>query len=222
MARDNEATESKIFWINWDMDHSFIHVSKTFYGSKKYANQEIWEQAGWGRFLGDSGTPCKRKDLFKQLVVEYPQYSRQVVRMAMDTLNHKVTKSFLLDKLNEYKVLLQAWGDYDESYFNELHKFFNNRHAFMIKDIQKYFKLGPSYHCQISGPKGIYYTVDGHRKEGMYKGQYFEGMQATISMTEPTESGFSHWLVNGKRVDGNPLTLSMQSDMNISMIFETK
>lgn len=219
VARDNRLKDPKIFWINWDMDQSFADINRMAHKRRTYGNRNIWEQPGWGRFLSETGTYCKRKDLFRQLVSEYPQYGQQVVKISLDILNHRVTKAFLLAKVDEYEKLLGQWGDDNEGYFKKLRGFFYNRHEFILADMQKWFNLGPSYQCRIKGPEGIAYNVDGFTKEGQYEGDYFKGMRVKISLADPSTRNFSHWLVNGKKVDDQQLVITVKNNMTISPVF---
>ena len=221
IARDNRSNNSKIFWINWDMDNSFIDVSKTIHG-KKHVTRKIWQQAGWGRFLAETNTYCKRKDLFKRLVEEHPQYKQQVVSTTLEILNHHVTKPFLRRLADKYEKLLKKWGDYDEDYFQNIKDFFKHRHAFLIADMPKWFDLSPGYQCRVFAPKGFSYSIDGFTKEGVYEGYYFDGMEINLSATNAANPLFSHWLINGEKRIDTSLAIPVNKNLVISLVFKSK
>ena len=53
----------------------------------------------------------------------------------------------------------------------------------------------------------------------MYEGTYVTGGPATLSATAMPGYRFSHWLGNGQRKDGTPLTINVDSDTTVDAVF---
>ena len=86
--------------------------------------------------------------------------------------------------------------------------------------MQKHFSLGNSYTCTVSGPEGIEFEIDGYPAQPGYVGWYFDGMPFSVKLSSPSKRLFSHWLVNGHKVEtGDTLRLQVHADTTIEAIF---
>lgn len=204
---------SKLFWINWDMDHSFYDVSR------RYSGREIWKQKGWPRVYKQSHYHSGRTQLFSRLLNEDPAYREFVISLCMDLLNHRVTQGYLQSRLEYYNDMLVSYGQNDSEYIENLELFFRKRPAFIRDEMRDMFKLGPSFSCRVKGPAGIQYEIDSYPETIGYNGYYFEGKNMTVSISSSHKDTFSHWLVNGRKVEGSTLSFTVLADSTIEPVF---
>ncbi len=213
---DKSAPDAKLFWINWDMDHSFIDVHKTIFS--KSLDREIWEQSSWGMIYKKGGHDCGRTKLFSRLMDEDPVYRNYVVSFVMDSLNHKITPRFLKDRLKYYESMLKSFGENDPRIISRYDDFLKNRTKFIRTEMQEFFDLGQSNTCSVRGPDGIKYEIDGYPEDGNYQGHYFKGSSIKVEVTSSHKQDFSYWLVNKKKVSQHPLIHEVSENTKIEPI----
>lgn len=212
---DKSKPGNKLFWVNWDMDHSFIDWPGQ-------PDTPIWAQAAWSiayRQQPPYPSYCKRIELFSRLLNEDPEYRNYVVLLGMNLLNHRINSEFLQYRLQYYDEMLRNYGIQDSDYMKQLDIFFKKRPAFIRDEMRKLFDLGPSLPCRVKGPVDIAYLIDGYPESNNYQGYYFENKPIEISITSFHEDDFSHWLVNGEKIKQYPLTYKITSKTIIEPIF---
>ena len=72
--------------------------------------------------------------------------------------------------------------------------------------------------CQVKGPDGIQYQIDGYPAKPGYRGSYFKGMPIKINIASDHQAAFSHWLVNGEKVSGKDLVYQVKSETVIEPV----
>ena len=214
VARDRDDPAARWLWLHWDMDQSFA-----WWGHEQ---QSPWDQPAAQlvtltrplavlqrrgvvgntpqamRHLGDP-----RRRLFNRLVQD-PGYRAFLAQRASDTLNHLIDREWLAELADRYAFLEAADGTYGGF---DLREFFNQRAQKMRTDLSRELGLGPTFRVQVSGPPRTEYEIDGFDERGHYTGDYFEGQSVRAEVVGAHRAGFSHWLVNGERVDGRELVL---------------
>jgi hypothetical protein len=215
---DTSIPDSKVFWINWDMDQSFIQ--DVF--SDKIAMTE-WQQRGWGLVYSplpsSSPTHDIRPKLFSRLLNEDPAYREYVLTLYRDLLNHRLTADFFQERIQYYRGMLESYGKKETKYMKMLGEFMKRRPEVVRKETEKLFDLGPGLLCQVTGPADIQYEIDGYDEFSGYQGYYFKGSRITVSLDAPYQKKFLYWLVNGKRVDGFSLDLEVLENLIIVPVF---
>ena len=217
-VQDNSKKDGKLFWINWDMDHSFIDISQTFFKKNK-KKKEIWEQIGWSLVYNKKRRHCGRVRLFTRLVNEDPAFRERVITLTMDLLNHRVNKRFLNDRLQFYGNLLSSYGEKNSLYIKKLDQFFQNRPFFLRKEMQELFGIGEIVRSEVNGPRHIRYEIDGYPEPDGYIGYYRKGKQIRIKIKNIKQGKFSHWLINEKKVLDYPLIYTLNQKTNIRAVF---
>ena len=84
--------------------------------------------------------------------------------------------------------------------------------------MQQYFGLGEVFSCQVKGPDGIQYHIDGYPERPGYQGNYFKGMPIKVNIASDHQATFSHWLINGEKVLGRNLVYNVKSEMVIEPV----
>lgn len=204
-VRDETRPDPRWYWINWDMDHSF----KDFVPRGR--EREIWEQEAVDLVLNKQGD--LRATLLRRLRKESPEYRRYFVRLGMDLLNHRLSPAYLEGLVARHERLAVSYGFDDLSPFDSLRQFMKHRPAFVRKQMDEYFEAGPAHRCEVRGPDDIDYLIDGYPERAGYTGWYFSGRTIRVELADPQlRRALSHWQVNGRRVDGQPLELPVETE----------
>lgn len=208
---------SKVFWINWDMDQSFIW--NVF--SNKISMKE-WRQRGWSLIYTTS--PEKsidvRPKLFSRLLHEDPAYKQYVLNLYRDLLNHRLNARFAKERIGYYTSMLENYGKKNTKYMKMLGEFMKRRPEVIRKETEKLFDLGPSLLCRITGSPDIRYEIDGYEESAGYQGYYFQGSRIRVQLDRVYQKKMAYWRVNGKRVDGSFLDIEVQENLLIEPIFK--
>ena len=216
-VRDYTDPDSKLFWFIWDMDQSFIDVSKEIF--RKKTKRKIWEQSHWHLVFRERHYDGRTK-LFSRLMNEDPAYRKYFITLVMDILNHRINSEYLKSRLDYYKKALISYGEKNSDYFKKLDLFFEHRADFLRKTMKKYFGVGESIPCNVKGPVDIKYEIDGYPENHDYHGWYLKGSSIKLEIVSPHRKIFSHWLVNGEKVSDVPLVYPVDSEAVIEPILE--
>jgi hypothetical protein len=227
---DLSESDAKWFWINWDMNHSILDCRKEW-GWLEGITRESWEQEGFELILAGKKWYVRnarvrsmriwdvRSILFARLIKESPEYCKYFVRLIMDILNHRLTADFFQPLVERYKRLAISYGFERETY-TRIEKFVQNRPIFLRKQIQQYFDEGECFLCEMDGPHGIQYEIDGYAEKAGYRGWYFKGKKMTVKILVHPRGFFSHWEVNGKKIVDTDLVLRINTKTKIKPIFK--
>lgn len=217
-VQDNTKQNGKLFWVNWDMDHSFIDVHRTFY-ARHLPKRDLWEQRAWTLVYKKKKQMCGRTRLFTRLMDEDPAYRTYVIELVLDLLNHRINERFLTERLQHYRHMLSNYGENQTDYIKGLARFFRHRPAFIRREMKKLFGMEDIAKCEIKGVKGVDYEVDGYVESEGYVGHYRKNSTVKITVQDQTGSEFQHWLVNGEKVEGEQLVHTIKTDTVIESVF---
>lgn len=224
---DKEQVHPKWYWITWDMDESFRDNWKTSRGA-------LWEQDALAQVVvADSKTGYWRTTyynfrsaLFSRLMNNDPGYRSYFLRTVTDVLNHELTRPFLEERIKHYEAMLENYRDpvpgKEIRQFRETSEFLKRRAEFVRHSLQRRFSqsrfdLGELYRVDFEGPApNMAYEIDGYSEDGKYSGMYFDGQ--TIEIRVPGILGTQRWIVNGKSIDGETISLPVHEDLLISHI----
>ncbi len=209
IALDLQTPKSRWFWINWDMDHSLVKTNL------HYA-ENAWEEDIFERFyLTDP-----RSMLYHRLRLGSPEFRHYFTRLFVDIMNHRLTPDFLQERLDYYAGLARSFGQDTQEFNEEVAQFFAHRHAVLRQQMKTYFATGDSYSCQVDGPDGVEFKIDGYPEKPGYLGWYFAHTPITVVAVEPPQQTFSHWRINGTEINTEKtLRYMIESDTNITAVF---
>ena len=97
-------------------------------------------------------------------------------------------------------------------------QFLENRPAFVREQVGNYFGPAEIFLAKVEGPSGIRYKIDGYLEEGGYQGYYYNGKNIEIEIISPHRDNFSHWMVNGEKVQRLRLSLPLYSNTVIEPV----
>ena len=89
IARDRAGKDTRWFWTNWDMDHSFMDLYR-----QASVPWEIDTFTGRGGYIAKQDRDV-RAVIFNRLRLESPEYRRYFLSRLVRVLNHELTPEFL-------------------------------------------------------------------------------------------------------------------------------
>ena len=209
--------DSRWFWINWDMDHSFRSIYERDI-------KNLWEQKKTIRELIQKEKKVTRIDpravIFRRLLEEDPAYRRYFEKLLIEVLNHRLHPDFLKSAVDFYEKTAASFGINSRDYIDEIRLFLKNRPGFLMKLLQRYCNYPEPYRCRIRGPEGIIYKIDGFVHRSGYRGWYFKGSEITVEI-QRYQKNISYWLVNGKRLHSRAakLVYPINAETTIQPVF---
>jgi hypothetical protein len=210
LARDRRAPDPKWFWVNWDMDHSFMDL---------YQRADVpWEIDTFRSLIG---LPDARSQILGRLLKSDPAYRTFFVETVEAVLNHRLTPAFLSDRASHYRVTAAIHGIERREFLDRIDRFVAARPAVVRRLVQRYAGAGPVVEVRVRIPDGMTLDVDGHRTAGLYEGRYFSGSPIRLSVPEDARARFSGWTVNGRELPHREpsLTLPVEGPLDISPRF---
>ena len=211
---DQSRADSRWFWINWDMDLSFLsHLLKRV----RYP----WEFDAFAH-VTSSRSGSVRGSILRGLLRTSEPYRAYFRDRFVEVMNHKFTPDFLRDLLDRYRALGATFGVEQPDVFDDIQQFFERRPAVLRQQMKAYAGAGDAFQIAISGPSGVRFEVDGFPVGASYSGWYFEGMDVRVRLVFLDGGAFSHWRVNG--VDqsagvGGTLIRRVTSDATLEAVF---
>ncbi len=220
-VRDESKPGAKWFFINWDMDHSFVDFGAAWkQGKRPKWRQEAFELIFSHINFRDRPNPDRpinygdiRRVIFTRLWKDSPEYRAYFLRLTMDLLNHRLTRTFLLSRLAYYQDVLEVEHREDRE------EFLLHRGEFLREELQKYFDAGEIHHVTVRSDEDVQFDIDGYPEAPGYEGEYFENQEITVSVAKGTASPLDHWSVNGQQHRDSLLTITIGQDMVIEPVF---
>ncbi|MFW2367108.1 MAG: CotH kinase family protein, partial [Desulforhopalus sp.] len=223
IAAKSTSEGAKMFWLSWDMDHSFIDVQREIY-DKRDINRERWEQPPYltdffTQETKESNHYCPRVRLFRRLVNDDPFFRDKVKERFMEIMNHLVSDEKISQLLYEtWQDLTGAKYSFRDEYISVLSDFFRHRKQFIIQQMEKSLPVAPVKTCNVDSD--IFpISVDGYTKTKRYEGYYFPG--SIVSLETDVNSNFKYWLIDGNIHDSHKLDLpvSLDQECQIKAVF---
>ena len=194
LFRDETLPDAKWFWVNWDMDHSFM---------------DLYNQARstWGHntFRQTLRKRPVESQIVTRLLAEDPAYQTYLARLFTDALNHAVTPAFLRERFEYYRDLAIRYGVEHLDYLETLEAFLNRRPGVLRGHVRRYVKRDPAYRVAVKGPEDVEFLIDGFPEATGYTGRFLGGQEIRVTLAT-ARSDFSHWVVNGERVESPVLS----------------
>ena len=205
VARDRSRADGRWFWINWDMDHSFIDW---------YAQAEqpwkIDTFVGMASVIVESSDP--RAVIFNRLRTESPEYRVYFLSRLTEVLNHELTPEFMEELIDRYEREMLALGMDNTTFLPSLRTFFVHRPAVLREQMDEYFSSGPSYKLTVKSTDEIGFKIDGRDVGEQYSGWYFADTPARIEISDSSHHGHVSWVINGDLVEAG----KAQQELNLS------
>jgi hypothetical protein len=192
IARDRAGKDTRWFWVNWDMDQSFMD-----YYSQAPVPWELDTFTGRGASITTRDRDV-RAVIFNRLRLESPEYRRYFLSRLVQVLNHELTPGYLDGVIGRYERTAVDFGIQDLSIFATLRNYVANRPAVLRSQMNTYLASGPSYRLTVEGPASLGLMVDDQKIGNRYSGWYFTDTPARIEIGNPALAAQAIWLINGK------------------------
>jgi hypothetical protein len=218
-----------------DMSFSWPHWTRAGDGSQiKRPDPEPWRQpveelvlqtASYDRLQRDGiiDGPIQyrrhqtdpRRLLFRSLVDD-PEYRAEFARLVTDTFNHRLTRAYFADLLEEFAVLEEAPGRFGPL---DLQEFLDKRPAHVRRALGRLLGQGRQHGVSVVGKNRARFVIDGYPHVGNYTGRYYSSQTVSLKLADDERRRLVHWLVNGEPVRQNEITLPVTSSLRIEPVF---
>ena len=210
MLRDETASPARWFWVNWDMDHSFMDLYQQA--------PEPWEHDTFATLLTKREL---RSGLVTRLLEEDPRFAVRFKQALGDALNHRLTQRFLFERFDHYGRIAQSLQVPDQDYLPVLAEFLRRRADVLRRQASEYLPQGQSRRVTLTAPNGATFDIDGHASTTGYEGWYFDDTAVRLAVTGPWRDRFERWIVNGQPVAtlGPDFSRKISEDLRIEAVF---
>jgi formylglycine-generating enzyme required for sulfatase activity len=191
--------DAQWFWVNWDMDGSF----------------RVWDADSYSFLLEQVGGPRRgrnpaepRATVVTRLLTDDPAYREYFAAMFDRVMNHRLTPTFLRERLDHYRRIATTLEPDETSFLDRLDLFLARRPAYFRRLTEQWLDTGPSQRIRISAPASV--RVDGESVIGRFEGRYLPEREITLTAPEG-DARFVEWRVNGV-VAGRSTDLRLRTD----------
>jgi hypothetical protein len=210
VLRDQRRPDSRWFWVNWDMDHSFMDLYRRA--------ARPWEIDTYRSLLGKMSQP--RSHILTRLLEGDPAFRARFASMLIESLNHRLTPEFLRSRLDDYRLMAAKHGVEETEFLDIIEAFFEHRPSALRSLTRTYLRLGEPSAATVEIPGGWSLLIDGYRVTGRYRGVYFPETPITVEVPAEHRQAFSGWTVDGApSASGWRLTLPLKAGTSIAPRF---
>lgn len=208
---DKSKSDSRWFWLMWDMDHSF----KNIYEPEK---KHTWEKE---RPLNLVYSNTKKETdpryfIFRELIFNDESFRTLFRKRMEEKLNYVLTADFLSSVVDENSRAARSFGMNMTSTDQELHEYMNKRPEYVMMMLNRFFNLGEVKRVSIRARVLSPVLADGFNISGDFNGLYFQGSEISLSGKNSAVKG---WIVNGKRYNSSAFTLRIDENMSIIPVY---
>jgi hypothetical protein len=214
--RDDTKSTANWFFINWDMDQSFM--------PHKRPTPTPWEQDTYFSVLNQPGQRHRgrrrndvRSDILTTLLQEDERYRDYYKRLYVEVMNHRLTREFLDERYAVYRTIATTYGVTHLEYLPVLRDYLSLRPASLRRMTERHLGTGASYRTTIVAPEAAQVMVDGHEVRSGFEGYYFPGMVYEVAVTGPARERFGHWLINGARLASRAPVLQLRAEADFTI-----
>jgi hypothetical protein len=212
VARDRTDPDGRWFWINWDMDHSFMDLYSQV--------PNPWEVDNFTGVSAIIGNERPRPLLFDRLRTESPEYRAYFLARLTEVLNHELTPEFMEALIQRYEATAAAFGIEDRAYLQTLRDYAAHRPAVLRAQMERYFASGPSYKLTVDPADSVHLKVNSRDVNKRYQGWYFANTPVEIEIVDGTAPPKVTWSLNGRKLQSRegPLEIILSSDTVVGIV----
>ena len=207
MFRDRTRPGAPWFWVNWDMDHSFMD----------YYRQALapWRQDTFAATLRGS---IFEGHVLRRLIADDPQYRRHLADTFLDALNYRLTRAFLDERFRHYRGIAARFGLENAPYLEGLAEFLALRPRFVREMLVRHLGIEPLQRVTVEAPPGTPLRIDGHPVSAGFAGFYERGREIRVEVADAA-AGFTHWIAGGRHVAAPVIRQRVDSDLVLTAAF---
>lgn len=210
MFRDRTQPGARWFWVNWDMDHSFMDF---------YRRASVpWRQDTFAATVRPGALEAR---IIRRLIEEDPLYRGYLADAFLDALNYRITPAFLDERFRHYRGVAERFGLEDDGYLEGLADFLEQRPAYVREMIVRHLNLDPLHRVRIEGPPGAVFRIDGQEVSAGFSGWYVRGTEVWVE-TAGAADGFLHWSVGERRFPSRRVGQRVVDDLVLRAAFRPR
>ena len=204
--RDRTGPDSRWFWVNWDMDHSFMDLYRQA--------DRPWRHDTFRTTLGRRAFESR---IVTRLLEDDPAYRRHLADAVLDALNYRLTPAFLDERYSYYRQIVESsYSQFpDREYLDVLDQFLTSRPAHLRELLVRHVDIPPLHRLRLGGSPGVSVRINGHTVDSGFSGWYVAGTEIRIELARPGE-GFSHWTVNDRTVTSPEIRQRITGDLTLT------
>ncbi|HXW03724.1 MAG TPA: CotH kinase family protein [Vicinamibacterales bacterium] len=209
LARDQRTPGSRWYWINWDMDHSFMDLYQRA--------PRQWEIDTYRTLLGENDV---RSLILTRLIQEDPTYRRHFASRVAAMLNHQLTPPFLRSRLEQYRLAAGVHGIKDTEFLDLVEQFFEHRPSILRALTRRHLSVDDAVSVTVEADAGRTIVVDGYPTKSPYRGFYFPETSISLEVPDAQRATFAGWSLHGRAAgDHWQLSLPVRSAMTVRAHF---
>ena len=207
MFRDRTQPDARWFWVNWDMDHSFMDLYRR--------DLDPWSQDS---FSGTLRWPAFEARIIRRLIDGDPLYREYLAGAFLDALNYRITPAFLNERYRHYRAVAEQYELENQRYLEILAEFLAYRPTYVRGMVVRHLNLDPLHRVRLEGPPGVTFRIDDRPVSSGFSGWYRQGTEVVVELAE-TADRFLHWSVGGRRVPSREVRQRVVGDLVIEAEF---
>lgn len=207
MFRDRTQPGARWFWVNWDMDHSFMDF---FMRALTPWSQDTFRAA--------IRPPALEAQVIRRLIRNDPAYREYLATAFLDALNHRITPAFLAERLQHYRTVAGRFGLENDVYLQILSEFLGLRPTYVRGMLVRHLNLNPLHRVRLEGPPGTLFRIDDRPVSAGFSGWYIQGTEVAVELAQAADR-FLHWSVGNRRVSSPAIRQRVGGDMVIRAEF---
>ncbi len=209
---------SKMFWYQWDMDHSFLDLAADIKGKK--TNIKRWQKPPHISYLFHNKDRFPRIRILQALMEYDPDFKEKILRKMLFMLNYRLTDEYFKSLLDYYSTVLDR-VEYPrrDVYIERLAEYLTKRKDFLAEQIKELQLIPALKKCTIIAEESSF-TVNGFLQKNKYTGYHANDEVITIVMQNLPVA--KKMFVNGKAMVGARFSFPVVEKQNCQIQINIK
>ena len=209
MFRNRTQPGARWFWVNWDMDHSFMDFYRRALAP--------WTQDSFAATIRPGAFEAR---VIRRLLNDDPVYRDYLATAFLDALNYRITPAFLNERWRYYRAVAERFGLANDHYLEILSEFLGWRPTYVRGMLVRHLNLNPLQRVQLAGPPGTLFRINDRPVSPGFSGWYIQGTEVVVELAQASDR-FLHWSVGNRRVPSREIRQRVEGDMVIRAEFRS-
>ena len=211
LVLDQSRPDGKWFWINWDMDHSFMSAGRKIL-------ERPWEVELFTAIASDGQRNARSRLLF-HLIEHHPQYRADLLKLYTEAVNHLLTDEFIEERLRHYERIGRIFELEDVAFIDRIRDYLARRKPILRQRMGRHLGGGADHRVTVIIPPGRTVEIDGYAKTADYSGWTFDTVPVTLRPAVEDSDDFAYWRVDAQTLPQPEVELKIGQDTVIEAVF---